>query len=71
VKIIKKYYWLLAFILIILVGFYLRFYGIESSQDFGWDQGRDAWLVRDIIVKKIVVLNGPRTGVGHLKQRFF
>ena len=64
-KIIKKYYWLLAFILIILVGFYLRFYGIESSQDFGWDQGRDAWLVRDIIVKKIVVLNGPLTGVGH------
>ena len=49
---------------IVLIGMYLRFYKIEYIQSFGWDQGRDAWLVRDIINGKIV-LNGPRTGIGH------
>lgn len=61
---IKKHRFILLFLLIVLVGMYLRFYRIESVQNFGWDQGRDAWKVRDII-KGQVVLNGPRTGVGH------
>lgn len=63
-KLLKKY-WLIIFVFITLVGLYLRFFKIESSQGFGWDQARDAWLVRDILVKKVWVLNGPRTGVGH------
>ncbi|MBI5127451.1 hypothetical protein HZA76_03260 [Candidatus Roizmanbacteria bacterium] len=61
---LKNLHWIIFF-LILIVGFYLRFYGIEAAQNFGWDQGRDAWLVRDIIVKHVWVLNGPRTGVGH------
>ncbi|EKE15335.1 MAG: hypothetical protein ACD_12C00064G0001 [uncultured bacterium] len=61
---IKKHKFILLFLLIVLVGMYLRFYRIESVQSFGWDQGRDAWKTRDII-KGQIVLNGPRTGVGH------
>jgi len=61
---IKKYRYTLIFLFILLIGMYLRFYKIEYIQGFGWDQGRDAWLVRDIINGKIV-LNGPRTGIGH------
>jgi len=59
-----KYKYLFAFVFILFLGLYLRFYKIEQIQSFGWDQARDAWLVRDIINGKIV-LNGPRTGVGH------
>lgn len=62
---VKKNKFLLVFILIVLVGMYLRFYRIESVQSFGWDQGRDAWKVRDIINGQMV-LNGPRTGIGHM-----
>lgn len=62
---IKKHKFILAFLLIVLIGMYLRFYRIESIQEFGWDQGRDAWKVRDII-KGQIVLNGPRTGIGHM-----
>lgn len=61
---INKYKFALIFLLIVLVGMYLRFYKIEYTQSFGWDQARDAWLVRDIIHGKII-LNGPRTGIGH------
>jgi len=62
---IVKHKYILTFLLIVLVGMYLRFYRIESIQSFGWDQGRDAWKVRDII-KGQIVLNGPRTGIGHM-----
>jgi 4-amino-4-deoxy-L-arabinose transferase-like glycosyltransferase len=62
-KLLKKY-WLPLFLLIVSIGMLLRFYRINDIQSFGWDQGRDAWLTRDIIQGKWV-LNGPRTGVGH------
>lgn len=62
---IKKNKYILLFLAIVLIGMYLRFYRIESIQEFGWDQGRDAWKVRDII-KGQIVLNGPRTGIGHM-----
>lgn len=64
-KFIKKY-WFLVFILIVGVGMYLRFYRIESIQEFGWDQARDAWKTRDIVMGK-TILNGPRTGIGHME----
>lgn len=64
-KLLKKY-WLPVFILIIALGMYLRFFRVESFQEFGWDQARDAWKTRDIITGKLV-LNGPRTGVGHME----
>ncbi|MEK7166389.1 MAG: hypothetical protein AAB874_06295 [Patescibacteria group bacterium] len=59
-----KWNWVLL-ILIILAGLYLRFHRIETSLQFGWDQARDSWKVRDILVKHQLVLNGPRTGIGH------
>lgn len=53
----------LIFLLIVLIGMYLRFYKINDYKTFGWDQARDAWKVRDIIKGQIVLI-GPRTGVG-------
>jgi len=64
-KLLKKY-WVFVFILIVTVGMYLRFFKIESFQEFGWDQARDAWKTRDVIMGKLV-LNGPRTGIGHME----
>lgn len=66
----RLYKWLykwkiLLLVVIILLGLYLRLYRIETSLSFGWDQARDSWKVRDIIVKHQLVLNGPRTGIGH------
>jgi len=67
-KLLKKLnkYWIVIFIFIVLLGMYLRFFRIESFQEFGWDQARDAWKTRDII-KGQIVLNGPRTGIGHME----
>ncbi|MFZ6035218.1 MAG: ArnT family glycosyltransferase [Patescibacteria group bacterium] len=62
-KLLKRY-WPFLVILVIALGMGLRFYRINDVQAFGWDQARDAWLTRDIIQGKMV-LNGPRTGVGH------
>jgi len=64
-RIFFKYRYLILFSLVTALGMYLRFFRIEQIKEFGWDQARDAWKVRDIIVKHIFVVNGPRTGVGH------
>ena len=55
----------IIFILILIIGLYLRFYHINETISFGWDQGRDAWMIRDIIQGKLTLI-GPRTGVGHM-----
>ena len=47
-----------------MLGMYLRFYRIDTSLSFGWDQARDAWVVRDILQGKLTFI-GPRTGIGH------
>lgn len=60
----NKYVWII-FLLILAVGLYLRFYNIESIFTFGWDQGRDAWIVKEITEGKFTLI-GPRTGVGHM-----
>lgn len=59
-----KIYWTVL-IIIIIAGLYLRFYNIENQISFNWDQGRDAWVVRDILNGQLTLL-GPRTGVGHM-----
>lgn len=64
-RLIKKNKYILLFLVIVIIGMYLRFYRIDSIQEFGWDQARDAWKTRDII-KGQIVLNGPRTGIGHM-----
>lgn len=60
---IKKNWPYICLLLIVAVGHYLRFYNIENTFAFGWDQGRDAWEVRDILDGKHS-LKGPRVGVG-------
>ena len=55
--------WIL-FGLILLVGMYLRFYRIESVKDFAWDQARDSWAMRDLLMGRLPLV-GPRTGIGH------
>ncbi|MCR4260991.1 MAG: hypothetical protein NUV69_00810 [Candidatus Curtissbacteria bacterium] len=54
---------LILLIAIIAIGIYLRFYNYENEFRFGWDQSRDAWIVRDILEGQ-PVLKGPRVGVG-------
>ncbi len=61
---LRKHYVLLAFVALLIVGFYLRFWNIENTVEYGWDQARDAWKVRDILMGTIV-FDGPRTGIGH------
>ncbi len=61
---LRKYHITIAFALLLLIGFYLRFWNIENTFEYGWDQARDAWKVRDILSGSLV-LNGPRTGIGH------
>ena len=61
---IRKHYVPLAFFGLLLIGLYLRFWNIENTTEFGWDQARDAWKVRDILMGTIV-FDGPRTGIGH------
>jgi len=55
---------ILIFLVIFAVGMNLRFYKIQENLQFGWDQARDAWKTRDILMGHLV-LNGPRTGIGH------
>lgn len=62
-KLIDKNIWIL-FLIVLLVGLYLRFYRIESALNFGWDQARDSWITRDLLMGKFTLI-GPRTGIGH------
>jgi len=55
----------IVFILILIIGMYLRFYDFQNVIGFGWDQGRDAQMVRNILSGKLTLI-GPRTGVGHM-----
>lgn len=50
-------------VVIITLSMLIRFYNYESLQGFGWDQGRDAWKVRDVLQGKWPA-QGPRTGIG-------
>ncbi len=73
-RLISPHKYFFIFLIILVVGLYLRFYGIESYPEkaFGWDQARDAWKVRDIL-KGMLVLDGPKTGIGnmHLGPLYF
>lgn len=61
---LKKHWAWIVFIALLAVSTYLRFWRFETSFFYGWDQARDAWKVLDITNGEIV-LNGPRTGIGH------
>jgi 4-amino-4-deoxy-L-arabinose transferase-like glycosyltransferase len=62
---IFRYKYYLLFLLLVLIGFYLRFHAINVTQEFGWDQARDAWKVRDLLRGQLV-LDGPITGAGRI-----
>ena len=51
-------------LLLTAFGLYLRFYNIAGSFGYGWDHGRDAWKVRNLLYRQLP-LEGPRTGIGH------
>lgn len=61
--IIAPFRFQLLIILIILVALYLRFWQIDRVVPYTWDQGRDSWVVRGLLVGEFP-LRGPRTGVG-------
>lgn len=71
-SLLKKNYIYLLFFLIAIIGFYLRFHAINLTQEFGWDQARDAWKVRDLLNGHLV-LDGPKTGTGgmHIGPLYF
>ena len=51
------------FIFFLLILFYLfsRFYRLEELYTFSFDQYRDAWVVKQIIIDKKLVLIGPQS----------
>ena len=62
-KFIKKN-WLL--LLILVVGAFLRFYKIGEYMTFLGDEGRDAIVVRNLLVKLDPILIGPGTSIGSM-----
>lgn len=63
---LSRYYGVILCVVIVAVGMYLRFWSIGNLAEYGFDQVRDAWKVRDILNGQII-LDGPRTGVGDFR----
>ncbi len=61
---ILKKNWIL--ILILLVGAFMRLYKIDSYMTFLGDEGRDAIIVRNLLVHFDPILIGPGTSVGNM-----
>lgn len=61
INFVKKNWVLIA---ILLVGAFLRMYKIDSYMTFLGDEGRDAIIVRNLLVKADPILIGPGTSVG-------
>lgn len=59
-----KINWIL--VLILLVGAFLRLYNIEGYMTFLGDEGRDAIIVRNLLVDLDPILIGPGTSVGSM-----
>ena len=55
---------LFLIVLIFLFAFILRAYKIEDFLFFGYEQGRDALIVENIIYLKDFTLTGPSTSIG-------
>lgn len=58
---LSRFFIWLGVLLILVLSLYLRFYQVENVFSFGWDQGRDAFAVREILQGKLV-LEGPQAG---------
>lgn len=59
----KKVIFLLIFL--IAASLFFRFYNIGRVIPLTWDQVRDAWVMKDLLVDGKFPLLGPRTGIGH------
>lgn len=54
------------FLLIFLLGAFLRFYRLPETMQFLGDQGRDALIVRRMLIERHPALIGPVTSVGNM-----
>jgi len=61
IKKIASFFWKNKILIIIVaLGIFLRLYHLPNSIGFAWDQERDAFTVKQIIVDKKLTLIGPR-----------
>lgn len=63
-KVEKKYF--MVIILILFLAAFLRLYKIDQYMTFLGDEGRDALIVKDILVNHHLPLIGPPTSVGNI-----
>jgi len=59
----KEFIWLF---IILVLGAFLRLYRISDYMTFLGDEGRDAIIVRNLLVKFDPILIGPRTSIGDM-----
>lgn len=70
-KFIKKWFkenkkQAIALLLILLIGSFFRFYKIGGYMTFLGDEGRDAIIVRRLLVNADLILIGPGTSIGNM-----
>jgi 4-amino-4-deoxy-L-arabinose transferase-like glycosyltransferase len=53
-------------IVLIVFAWFLRSYHLQDNFSFGFDQERDAWIVKQILQDKKLTLIGPKAGVGDM-----
>ena len=56
----KRHYFLVLLFLILLLFSFFRFYLLDKRVIFDWDQERDAFIIKQILVEKKLTLIGPR-----------
>lgn len=56
----KRYYSFILLFLIFLLFSFFRFYNLDKRVIFDWDQERDAFAIKRILVEKRLTLIGPR-----------
>jgi len=54
---------LIFLLLVFLIAFFLRIYKLDQNLFFGWEQGRDAFIINDIIKGNKLTLIGPKTDI--------
>lgn len=53
-----------SLIIIFLLGIFLRFYHLEETASFSYDEARDARVVRDMVLEKNLTFLGPESVIG-------
>ncbi len=60
---IKRHYLFIVLLLIFFLGLYLRNLFLPNNLFFGFEQGRDAFIAKDILTLKKLTLIGPKTDI--------